>query len=139
MSNKSRLQTNNTNLQELIGKANALPDADSGSGDGASVETCTVEITSDDGCISACIATLFQNDEYDYAYYDVRYNASNVITPISISNVVCGSSVYVASSFGIAGFETSNCEFVRVMSNSGFFKVTANQNGVATIHCYNGD
>lgn len=33
MSNKSRLQTNNTNLQELIGKANALPDAGSGSGE----------------------------------------------------------------------------------------------------------
>jgi len=28
MSNKSRLQTNNTNLQALIDKANNLPDAD---------------------------------------------------------------------------------------------------------------
>lgn len=32
MSNKSRLQTNNTNLQALIDKANALPDAESGGG-----------------------------------------------------------------------------------------------------------
>lgn len=30
MSNKSRLQTNNTNLQALINKANALPDAGGG-------------------------------------------------------------------------------------------------------------
>jgi hypothetical protein len=42
MSNKSRLQINNTNLQALIDKANALPDA--GSGSGGSVETCTVTI-----------------------------------------------------------------------------------------------
>lgn len=34
MSNKSRLQTNNTNLQTLIDKANALPDAGSGGGSG---------------------------------------------------------------------------------------------------------
>ena len=39
MSNKLRLQTNNTNLQALIDKANALPDA---GGSGGSVETCTV-------------------------------------------------------------------------------------------------
>ena len=45
MSNKTRLQTNNTNLQELINKANALPDA--GSGGGGSVETCTVTLSSD--------------------------------------------------------------------------------------------
>lgn len=42
MSNKSRLQTNNTNLQELINKANALPDAGGG---GGSVESCTITIT----------------------------------------------------------------------------------------------
>lgn len=45
MSNKSRLQTNNTNLQALIDKANALPDAGSGGSGGASLETCTVTIT----------------------------------------------------------------------------------------------
>jgi hypothetical protein len=42
MSNKSRLQTNNTNLQALINKANTLPDAGSGGSGGGSVETCTV-------------------------------------------------------------------------------------------------
>ena len=45
MSNKSRLQTNNTNLQALIDKANALPDA-GGSG-GGSVETCTITVMLD--------------------------------------------------------------------------------------------
>ena len=43
MSNKLRLQANNTNLQELINKANALPDAGGSSG-GGRVETCTVTL-----------------------------------------------------------------------------------------------
>lgn len=43
MSNKTRLQTNNTNLQTLINKANSLPEA-GGSGGGGSVEMCTVTI-----------------------------------------------------------------------------------------------
>ena len=45
MSNKTRLQTNNTNLQSLIDKANALPEAGSGGGS-ASVDTCRVTIIS---------------------------------------------------------------------------------------------
>lgn len=43
MSNKSRLQANNTNLQALITKANNLPDAGGGTG-GGSIETCYVQI-----------------------------------------------------------------------------------------------
>lgn len=46
MSNKSRLQANNTNLQALITKANNLPDA--GGGAGGDIETCTVTFTSND-------------------------------------------------------------------------------------------
>ena len=42
MSNKTRLQTNNTNLQSLINKANALPDAGSGGG-GAYTVSVTVK------------------------------------------------------------------------------------------------
>ena len=46
MSNKSRLQTNNTNLQALIAKANALPNAGTGgSSGGGSIETCTGTMT----------------------------------------------------------------------------------------------
>ena len=45
MSNKSRLQTNNTNLQALINKANALPEA--GSGGGGSAEGCVLELLAD--------------------------------------------------------------------------------------------
>jgi len=46
MSNKTRLQTNNTNLQALIDKANALPDAGGGSGGGGDLETCTLTLSS---------------------------------------------------------------------------------------------
>ena len=42
MSNKSRLQANNTNLQALIAKANTLPNAGGG---GGSTETITITIT----------------------------------------------------------------------------------------------
>lgn len=45
MSNKTRLQTNNTNLQELINKAENLPDAGDG---GGSVETCTIRFVGSD-------------------------------------------------------------------------------------------
>ena len=55
MSNKTRLQTNNTNLQALIDKANALPDA--GSGGGASVETCTVTISGNYSHINTLVGT----------------------------------------------------------------------------------
>lgn len=47
MSNKSRLQTNNTNLESLIDKANALPEAGNDSGDSdsnLSYGTCTVTL-----------------------------------------------------------------------------------------------
>lgn len=46
MSYLTQLQTNNTNLQACIDKANALPEA--GSGGGGSVETCTVTINSEE-------------------------------------------------------------------------------------------
>lgn len=44
MSNKSRLQTNNINIQALIDKANSLPDAGSGGG-GSSGGTVTVLVS----------------------------------------------------------------------------------------------
>ena len=46
MSNKTRLQTNNTNLQNLITKANNLPNA--GSGGGANKPVYTVSIDKSD-------------------------------------------------------------------------------------------
>lgn len=134
MSNKIRLQTNNTNLQALIDKANALPEA--GSGGGGSVETCTVEITSDDGNVAMYSATTFQNGEYGCIYSQIK---AYLPTPISISNVICGTYIYLQSTYALGGFTCTNCEFFRHGSGSGYFKITANPGGVATIHCYDND
>lgn len=54
MTNKSRLQANNENLQSLIDKANQLPDAGGG---GGSAETCYIEINCDAPARDACTAT----------------------------------------------------------------------------------
>lgn len=95
MSNKTRLQTNNTNLQALINKANALPDAGSG---GGSAETCTVTIEniSYDCYIDFATALIVENGTYkSYTHiYDI-------IDPhtITIENVVCGSEIKLLSRF----------------------------------------
>jgi hypothetical protein len=63
MSNKSRLQTNNTNLQALIDKANALPDA--GSGSGGEVETCTIRLLASPSVTNQTmqvIASIYENN-----------------------------------------------------------------------------
>ena len=49
MSNKTELQSNNTDLQAILETVNALPEVDEG-GSSASVETCTVSIVSDIEC-----------------------------------------------------------------------------------------
>jgi hypothetical protein len=119
---------------ELEAVINSLPEA--GGGGGGSVETCTVEITADDGYVNRYIATVFQNGEYDCAY-----SAASALlpTPISIPNVVCGTFVFVESTYGLSGFTCTNCEFFRYGSNSGYFKITAGLEGVATIRCYDND
>lgn len=65
MSNKSRLQTNNTNLQALIDKANNLPEAGSG---GGSVETCTVTLNVADSVgvnrSYRIVCMTYENGEY---------------------------------------------------------------------------
>ena len=90
MSNKSRLQTNNTNLQALINKANALPDAGSGDGGGSSgggIESCTITITDrpDPGTVmyyidanmTFCETTIMRNASYTVAKNSIFVVASS--------------------------------------------------------------
>lgn len=114
----------------------ALEGKAAGGGGGASVDTCTVEITADSGHVNMYSATIFQNGEYDCVYSEI---SAYIPTPLSITNVVCGTSIYLISTYGWAGFTTTNCEFSRYGSNSGFFKITASPEDVATIHCYDND
>ena len=81
MSNKSRLQTNNTNLQALINKANNLPDAGSGGSDGGSVETCAVTILLD--------SPLAVENPSCTVYYT---NGSNTVQNYILDNPIFGSS-----------------------------------------------
>lgn len=102
MSNKSRLQTNNTNLQALINKANALPDAGSG-GSGANIETCTVTITTALGYIHSVLATQYQNEQI------TGYQEKDLLTnTLTILNVVKGSIIsFVTNSFIIPAYSVT--------------------------------
>lgn len=123
----------NDELEDVI---NSLPAA--GGGGGGSVDTCTVTITSDSNIIVTCIATIYQGNEFSSVVIGgtpLTYPS----TPVVISNVICGSSVHVVSSYSLGGFTITNCEFTRMGPASGMFKITAPQGGSATIHCYNND
>lgn len=80
MSNKTRLQTNNANLQALINKANALPDA-GGSGGGI------------------CTITVQSNYPIDGIYYQSQ-TGYDILTKGSLItiNAACGSFVYIVQS-----------------------------------------
>ena len=91
MSNKTRLQTNNTNLQALIDKANALPDAGS-----ASVDTCTVTITdrTDERRVFATTTIVDNNVETVYTNVgDYLLEDGGMVPPFTISNVKCGAPI----------------------------------------------
>lgn len=102
MSNKTQLQTNNTNLASytdrvsaLIDVANSLPEA-GGSG-GGSVDTCTVNIVTtrggnDTARIVGYMCTSVDNGQIKIDYMRPSYNSGDNIQAIQ-SEVVCGSSM----------------------------------------------
>lgn len=93
MSNKTRLQTNNINLQALIDKANALPDAGSG---GGSVETCTVTITDMTDSHRVFATTTIVDNNVETVYTNVGhylYEDGGMVPPFTISNVKCGAPI----------------------------------------------
>lgn len=65
MDYKTELQSNNTDLQALIAKANALPDAGSGGTGGANIETCTIRLLAGPTIIAQTmqvIASAYENN-----------------------------------------------------------------------------
>jgi hypothetical protein len=90
MSNKTRLQTNNTNLQALIDKANSLPDA--GSSGGGSVETCTVTLIGEAPIIGA--EKFWYTDET----LNIRYVSLPDFNETTTLTVVKNSIVFIYSS-----------------------------------------
>lgn len=110
MSNKSRLQTNNTNLQELINKAENLPDAGSGSS-GGGIETCTVHLTGLTG-------STYNGD--------VRYMTMQDGKPIMKSKFIGGSDYTlenVLSNSYVALWYLSKGDLINVYFSNGSAKV----------------
>lgn len=134
----SQLTQNTTDLDALIAKANALPDAGSGGGSGGgAVETCTVEITADNGKILNYMAITYTDGNYETVYEMTSGVDTNA--PFVLSNVVCGTSVYIQSSYALGGFTCTNCEMTRIEASVAMVRITAGKDSVATIHCYDND
>lgn len=94
MSNKTRLQTNNINIQSLIDKANSLPDA--GSGGGGSAESYTVTIEgSQNFPLSFSANAYFYDARGGTTFYDIW--GSNM--PYTLTNVSKGMLVLLDRSF----------------------------------------
>lgn len=101
MSNLTRLQAVSSSLDTAITKAENLPDAGSGSGEG-SVETCTVTI---DFSVMENVSSSLKSYIYRYAfatYVDGEIgmaasmgSSSAALKTLTVNNVVCGSIFYV--------------------------------------------
>lgn len=102
MSYKTEFASNNTDLQTILDKVNALPDE----GEGGTVDTCTVVLQAD--------SSLSRKKGY-YAvtrYVDGAFIADGIYVPIdsvdfysnpvTLENVVCGSAVMVFFEASIA-------------------------------------
>lgn len=119
MSNKTRLQTNNTNLQALIDKANALPDAGSSGGGEINVDTCTLKFIG----AGPCNIVYMTSDD------------TGVHTQVSLSTVVHNELIVVCDSYiGVVG-DSSNAlggtpilngaELIKRQAYGAIFKITA--------------
>jgi hypothetical protein len=100
MSYNTDLQTNNTNLQSILDTINNLPEAGSGGGSDASVDTCTVrfeDLTMCD-CIIWFVSAMTVENGIQKMYNYIPSN-SDMITSLVIPNVACGSTLVLESQF----------------------------------------
>ena len=98
----SQLETNTATIQNLIEKANSLPDAGSGgTGNTGGYETCTVtfnqmEPGSNDQVLMHISATIVENGILSVYNYDVPYSIEtneHVVESLTINNVLCASTM----------------------------------------------
>ena len=122
MSNKTQLQTNNTELSQLI---TTLQGKATGSGGGGSVETCTVTISAYNG--SDILYTALVDGEIQGLHIEGSF------TSITLDNIVCNS----VFTFGATGSYTQTSGDVtlllRINSFMKFYKAPADAGAVATI------
>ncbi len=140
MSNKQTLQSHNTQLQGLIDKANALPDAGSGgSGGGASVETCTVTIqfTSSGDPANVTISGVQYIDGHisPLAIDDYDSNRTTGVTsPYVIENVVKNSTLSIScETYFMLGFVTVDGGEVNIHRPSRRLTVVTITDPIATV------
>ena len=127
-----------TELETKVATLNTTLDGKA-SGGGASIETCTVNITSDSNDIANYMFVTFENNQIGCVYNMTA--GSSTSTPVTISNVVCGSIAYIMGTYSFTGFTMNNCERIyhHVSTRSAMIKFTADANGTATIHMFNND
>lgn len=135
MSNKTQLQTNNTDLDALIARVNAakdtassLPDAGSGGSGGGSVETCTVTI-------QANYRTYVFLTVYSNGYITVEsvpVDAGNVVTVENVvknSMMACIFMYYTNARYELYSYQPVNIDNVDTGINWAMFKVWDNGDG----------
>lgn len=103
-------------------------------GNDGNVETCTVEISSDQWTYVQVVATMAFKDGQKkilLASANPRY---------TLNNVICGSDLHMISSNNstMVGFNITNCEYI-AGGVQAEFKITAPSGGVATIYAYDSD
>ena len=134
MSNKSRLHTNNTNLQTLIDKANALPEASGSSGGGSggsgsgSIETCTLTVMAAAPC---------------YVVYVTSDDTGNIHTEVTSMSawhselpVLCGGHISIIGNTTMAtagDVSVNGAELILQKNWSSIFRITAAVGGSASI------
>lgn len=145
MSNKTQLQTNNTELSSLIETIRGKVAGSGGSGSGASIETCTLSLdVFTDSAASGYFCTCWENNTFVVKSGVFKYGSVN---KIMVENVVCNSCVFISSYIGSAfiGHQETNVELINYFGadtlrsfNAGY-KITAPAGGTATINVYDND
>ena len=135
MSNKTRLQTNNNNLDVCIAKANSLPNAG-----GGSIETCTVKITFDQSLSSVIHFAYSSIDEEGKIYSTVLYNP-NYVGSIQSLVVPCGSLIYINASAIQLDYMSLSGGLTNLFQRSSviIFQAPTVNGATGTVTIYDGD
>lgn len=136
MSNLTRLQAVSSSLDTAIDKAENLPDA----GGGGSVDTCTVTLTADNGKIKGYLFTVFENGAIT-AKNSLGTTNEQLSTPITVSNVVCGSAAVIYATYSLPGYTITNATMEEwgTFYGARTFKLAAENGSNVVINCYNND
>ena len=129
MSNKTQLQTNNTNLDALITRVNAaketaasLPDAGSGGSGGGSVETCTVTMVNNTDDTLDILGMWYDGSSilsYQTPVYDgdtttkMAIKHSAIVIPTNFSSISVSASYIGPYSL----YESINAAYVEIKDN----------------------